>query len=401
MRWNASYPKKVFALAFLVVALGAMNSVLSSAYLPDILREFAEGADASTHGRIGAWINFAFLSGATVGGIALGFLSDRIGPWGVLLLAVLSYGAGSLAGGLVSGWELLVFTRIWVGIGVGAALVVSVVLVSESWDQRSRSVALGILSVAYPIGIVGSGLVTASITDWRSALLLGGGVSVLLIWPALRLMGRMPRQADSPADSARPSALADYRSALLSGILVYGTMLLGLWATFSWLPTWVESLMGVDAEGGQQARGLAMALLGFGGLAGGLASGFLGKRIGDRRVQASCFALCFVLSYGLFKLHSDYRLTVPVGIALLGIFFGISQGVLNDFIPALFPPAVRAGATALCFHIGRAFTAAAVFFVGALVVWFGGYGNAIFAFSTVYLAGLAALFIRPQGRAKT
>jgi len=57
----------------------------------------------------------------------------------------------------------------------------------------------------------------------------------------------------------------------------------------------------------------------------------------------------------------------------------------------MFPPALRSSATGLCFHVGRAFTAAAVWFVGAFVVWFGGYGNAIFAFSAVYVVGLLAL----------
>jgi MFS family permease len=155
----------------------------------------------------------------------------------------------------------------------------------------------------------------------------------------------------------------------------------------------VQSLLGDDTQQGQSQRGLSMTLLGVGGLAGGLASGFLANRFGQRPVQAACFILCLLLAYGLFQLHSTYTATVPVGIALLGICFGVSQGVLHDYIPGLFPAAVRSAATGLCFHTGRAFTAAAVFFVGALVVWFGGYGNAIFAFSLVYIVGFAALFL--------
>ncbi len=65
----------------------------------------------------------------------------------------------------------------------------------------------------------------------------------------------------------------------------------------------------------------------------------------------------------------------------------ISQGVLNAYIPALFPTSVRSSATGFCFNIGRIFTAAAVFFVGWLVQILGGYGNAITVFSFTLLIG--------------
>jgi hypothetical protein len=119
----------------------------------------------------------------------------------------------------------------------------------------------------------------------------------------------------------------------------------------------------------------------------------VGNTFGLRRVQAACFVLSFVLSYLLFEVSASYTRFVEVGIACLGICFGVSQGILNTYIPELFPATVRSAATALCFHVGRIFTAAAVFFVGALVVWFDGYGRAIFAFSLVYVVGLLAMYV--------
>lgn len=381
---------QLFALCFLSVALGAMDSVLSSAYLPDIVRSLAPRLDEAGKGTVGAWINFAFLAGATLGGIAFGFLSDRIGRRAVLIMALGCYGAGSAAGALASGFETLALTRLAVGAGVGAALVVSAVMVSESWEPLTRAVALGVLSVAYPVGIIASGVITSNVSDWRTAFLLGAS-ALILILPLWRSVPEPPRP--SPVSVAiSGDSLKDHSTELFSGILIYGTMLLGLWAAFSWLPTWVQSLLGSNSQQGQAERGLSMTLLGMGGLGGGLASGFLAGRFGHRQVQAGCFVICLLLSYGLFRMHTVYLVTVPLGIAMLGICFGISQGVLNDYIPALFPAAVRAAATGLCFHTGRAFTAAAVFFVGALVGWFGGYGNAIFAFSLIYIPGLAALY---------
>lgn len=390
-----SRPYLLFILCFLSVALGAMNSVLSSAYLPDIVRELTgQTGDAAT-GHVGSWVNFDFSAGGTLGGIALSFLSDRIGRRAVLMLALLCYGVGSGLGALAGSWEILAFTRLLVGAGVGAALVVSAVIISETWEECSRAVALGILSVAYPIGIITSGIITSTVANWRVAFVLGA-LPVLVVLP-VRWWVKESLQWTASKNAPRAEKLADYKTELFSGILIYGAMLIGLWAAFSWLPTWVQSLLGDNAPEGQSERGLSVALLGMGGLVGGIVSGFLANRFGGRAVQAACFVVCFLLSYFLFQINSSYTLQTQVGIGLLGLCFGVSQGVLNDYIPELFPAALRSSATGLCFHVGRAFTAAAVWFVGAFVVWFGGYGNAIFAFSTVYVVGLLALlFLKKQ-----
>jgi cyanate permease len=76
-----------------------------------------------------------------------------------------------------------------------------------------------------------------------------------------------------------------------------------------------------------------------------------------------------------------------VEIAVMAVFFGISQGALSAYIPELFPTAVCAAATGFCFNIGRLFTAVAVFFVGALVSLLGGYSNTLFIFSFIFLIG--------------
>lgn len=390
------YNLRLFLLCFFGVAFGAMNSVLSSAYLPDITRDLLGIMGNEAAGRVGAWINFAFLAGGTAGGIGLSVVSDRIGRRAVLLLALLCYGMGSALGALAGTWEVLAATRVLVGVGVGAMLVVSAVVIAEVWDSRSRAVALGILSVAYPVGIIFSGLVTAGVHDWRMGFALGA-LALLLAFPAYWWVQETAEWSERKK-LQQPVSLTEYNSVLFSGIVVYGTMLIGLWAAFSWLPTWVQSLFDSGTHSGQAERGLSVGLLGGGGLIGGILSGFLANRFGGRRVQAVCFGLCFLLSFYLFQCLVVYSMQVPVGIAMLGICFGISQGVLNEYIPELFPAAVRSAATGLCFHVGRAFTAVAVFFVGALVVWFGGYGNAIFAFSTVYIAGLLALlFVAPAG----
>jgi MFS family permease len=182
---------------------------------------------------------------------------------------------------------------------------------------------------------------------------------------------------------------------LILGAVTFGTMLIGLWAIFSWLPTWIQSL--ITTGDAQKERGLSMMFLGMGGLTGGFLSGWMVNLVGLRRSMITCFAVCAIVSFLLFKTNAQFSMTIYVEIAALALFFGASQGVLSAYIPQLFQTPIRATATGFCFNIGRLFTATAVLFVGVLVTGLGGFGNALFLFSLVFIAGLVVvLFVKEQ-----
>jgi hypothetical protein len=98
------------------------------------------------------------------------------------------------------------------------------------------------------------------------------------------------------------------------------------------------------------------------------------------------------MSFLLFKTNTQFSAITYLEIVMLAFMFGISQGLLSSYIPLLFPVAIRATATGFCFNIGRVFTTAVVFFVGALVTVLGGYGNSLFTFSFIFLLGFLFLF---------
>jgi hypothetical protein len=98
----------------------------------------------------------------------------------------------------------------------------------------------------------------------------------------------------------------------------------------------------------------------------------------------------------VFKLNTSVSTITFIEMGILAFFFGISQGALSVYIPQLFPTVVRASATGFCFNVGRVFTATVVFFIGALVGLLGGYGNAIFIFSFIFLIGFAVTLISKE-----
>jgi MFS family permease len=379
-----------FVICFLGNILGGMISTLMSVYLPVVVKTLL-GDVGEELNYVSAYINALYLVGWAAGGFTWGMISDKIGRSKALMLCMGCYGLFTALVHFASTWEQLVALRLVSGFGVGGVLVISATFLSEIWPARSRSIIIGIVSIGFPIGVFSAGLTNYIVSDWRQAFLLGFIpfiISVSSIW-----LLRESDQWKASKISTVPHEVkftAHVKANLLKGAIIFGTMLIGLWAIFSWLPTWVQSLLG--GSDGQSERGLTMMLLGAGGLSGGFFSGWISNALGVRRAMMLCFFGCICMSVLLFGLNKTFSEIVYVETAALALFFGISQGLLSIYIPQLFPVNIRATATGICFNVGRLVTAIAVFFVGALVVAFGGYGNTILTFSVVFVIGLLTLY---------
>jgi MFS family permease len=337
-----------------------------------------------------------FLIGWTIGGVSWGMIGDRIGRAKATALAFVMFGLFTLLISFAPTWGYVVVCRFFSGFGVGGVLVVTVTLLLEIWPIKSRAIIIGIISVAFPIGIFSAGTINYFIAGWREGFLPGivPLAMGLISLPLLQESDKWRQNKEQPKNHQDAVSLKSYYKQLVMGSIIFGTMLIGLWAVFAWVPTWVQSIL-VDSDG-QKERGMSMMVLGGGAILGGVVSGWIINFMGFRKAMLLCFGGCFALSLVVFKFNSSYSETMLWELGLLAIFFGISQGVLSGYLPQLFPVNVRATATGLCFNTGRVFTSAAVFFVGSWVSALGGYGNSIFFFSWVFVIGLIAVFLSKE-----
>lgn len=394
-----------FALCALCYLFGGTVSMLLSANLPVVVSDLVgKTASEAELGNIGSYLSAGFLYGWMLGGLLFGVLSDSIGRAKTLAIAVGLYGLFTLLVMLVRQWEWLLACRFLAGAGVGGVLLVTTVYIAEIWAESSRAVALGILAVMFPIGIVLSGAMTAGFSHWQQTFSLGIipvalALAVWFLMPESALWQRT-KQADHQGRRAQSSPLAtlfspEHLRNLVLGSIIYGAVLVGLWGLFSWLPTWVQGLL-QGVSDGQRERGLTMMLLGMGGIVGGSFSGLLMRTLGSRYTLFLTFS-GLILSCGLlFLTNRQFSLLIYPELALLALFFGISQGALSGYIPELFPTNIRATATGVCFNICRFFTATAVFFVGALVVALGGFSNALLTFTLAFVVAMGAAFFSPE-----
>jgi MFS family permease len=390
-----AYHLRLFIICFLGTAFAGIVSTLMSVYLPVAVKDLLGNKDESELNTISAYINSIFLFGAAIGGLVSGVICDKAGRKTAVIFSIACYALFTLLTSFMPNWWTVVICRFFSGFGLGAILVTAPTIMTEEWPEKTKAIFIGILSIAIPVGIFSAGVIDYFISSWRQSFLVGIIpliIAVLAGW-LLKESEKWKKEKQQATQQQKNEAKLfspEHRRDLITGSLIFGTMLIGLWAIFLWIPTWIHGL--ITSGDGQKERGLSMMMLGMGGLTGGFLSGWLINAIGARKSMLLCFIICSVLSFVLFKTNHSFSVAIYVEIILLALSFGASQGVLSVYIPALFPVAIRGRATGFCFNTGRFFTATAVLFVGVLVETFGGYGNSLFIFSLVFIIGLIATF---------
>lgn len=385
----------LFTICFLATAFGGTVSTLMSVYLPVAVKDLLGNKNPGEMDAISAYINSVFILGGALGGFIAGIISDKTGRKKALIFSIATFGVFTELTGYMPNWWAVVICRFFTGFGLGAVLVATTTIMMEEWPKKTRAIFMGILSISMPIGIFSAGVIDYFVSSWRQAFGVGALpviIAILSVWVLKESEKWQYNRNVSMQESQKNASIFSpvYKTDLITGSLIFGTMLIGLWAIFSWLPTWVQSL--VTNGDAQQQRGVSMMMLGMGGLAGGFLSGWLANAVGLRKSMLLCFGVCAVMSFVLFKTNTVFSPVIYAEVLVLALFFGASQGVLSVYIPFLFPVIVRGTATGFCFNIGRIFTAMAVLFVGVLVTILGGYSNALFLFSLVFLAGWAVTF---------
>jgi MFS family permease len=394
----AAYHWILFAICFLGTAFAGVISTLMFVYLPVAVKDLLGVTTEDELNRISAYINSVFILGAAVGGILSGIFSDKAGRKAAVIASIGMYSFFTVLTGLMESWWTVVICRFFCGLGFGGIIVTGVTIMMEEWPVKTRSIFVGILSIAIPVGIFSAGVIDYFVSSWRQAFMAGLIPAVIAIASTWLLKEstnwKLAKERKDPGYIEPGVFAAEHRTDLLRGSLIFGTMLIGLWAVFSWLPTWVQSIV-TDGDA-RQERGLAMMMMGMGGLTGGFLSGWLINAMGLRKSMLICFAVCAICALLLFKFNTSFSFLIYAEIALMAFSFGASQGVLSVYIPSLFPVSVRGTATGFCFNTGRVLTAAAVLFVGVLVTTLGGYGNSLLVFSSVFVAGFIVTYFSKQ-----
>jgi MFS family permease len=397
-------------LTLVAAFLGWMFDGLEMGLFPLVARPALQQMQggAANDAFVGHWMGIvtaAFLLGAAAGGLAFGWLGDRVGRVRALSLSVLTYSVFTGLTYFAQTPSHLALTRFCAALGMGGEWSLGVALVMEVWPERFRPMLAGIIGAAANVGFALIAILglffSVTVHSWRWVVLVGALPALLTLF-IRQFVPESERwrhaAAAAPAQPVREIFRSGLRRVTLLATALTAIVLIGTWGTVQWIPLWAAQLTGGVQP---QAKAWTGLLAGLGAITGCLAGAWAGGRFG-RRITYFGMCLGSLASCALlFRGGWGYG---PGFLALAFLVGGMTAsffGWLPLYLPELFPTRVRATAQGLAYNAGRVLAAAGALQMGALMRQFNGsYARAGAVITLVYALGLGLIWLAPETKGR-
>jgi SHS family sialic acid transporter-like MFS transporter len=348
------------------------------------------------------WITALFLLGAAGGGLAFGWLGDRIGRVRAMTLSILTY---SIFSGLcffaMEPWQLGAL-RFIAAFGMGGEWSLGVALVMEAWPRHKRPLLAGIIGAASNAGYALISFIAlffkVTQDSWRWVMIAGVAPALLALGVQILVPeSKRWRQAiqEKAAQPIREIVSSGLWPVALVAIGLASVALIGTWGSVQWLPLWADKL--TDGHPYQaHAKAWTQLLSALGAIVGCIVGALIAGKAGRRPAY---FGLCLLslLSCGyLFHFINEYGFWFLFLVTIIGAVTAAFYGWLPLYLPELFPTRVRATGQGLCFNFGRILAAGGALVQGKLVAAYGSYPKAGATVTLIYLLGMALIWLAPE-----
>ncbi len=391
----STFQWRVIAMCFCIVLLDGFDTAAIGYIAPSLLKQWGVAKPAL------APVLSAALFGLAAGALSAGPLADRFGRRRLLTVSVLMFGVACLLSSLAGSLEALVVLRFVTGLGLGAAMPNAVTLVSEYCPDTRRATVTNAMFCGFPLGASLGGFLAAwmiPLWGWRSVLVLGGVVPLLLVVVLVLLLPESVRflvAQGAPAEAIRkvlgrigaigaevqsfrlherPVAARNagvgrggiavvlspaYRVGSISLWLAYFMGLVIFYSLINWMPVLFKDA-GLESRSGT----LIAALFPLGGV-GAVLFGWLMDRFNANKVIAVGFVLTAAAIWSIGQVSGNLPLLVTV-VFLAGAVMNTAQSSLPALAAAFYPTEGRATGVAWMLGIGRFGGIAGSFLVAAL-----------------------------------
>lgn len=392
--WKEASPeaRKALVAASLGWLLDAFDVMLYALILTAVIQDL--GLSRETGGLMASLT----LGASAIGGLLFGVLADKLGRTRALNLSILLYSVFTFACGFAQTvWQFAIF-RVLLGLGMGGEWASGATLVSETWPEKHRGKALGIMQSCWAIGYGLAAIVVAIVLPrfgWRAVFFVGIVPALFTLWirrsvnePAMWLQSRdKARGTQHEARGTRHAAPFPWRLAFMLAAMNAATMF-AWWGLNLWVPSYL-SLPTTQGGVGLSTETMAMFVVAmqvgmwFGYVTFGFVSDALGRR--PTYIGYLVIAALLVWIYGMVR--------EPMVLLVLGpfvAFFG--TGYFSGFgavASEIFPTSIRATALGVTYNSGRLLSAVAPFIVGSMAQR-RGFGPAFTLTAFAFL--IAALF---------
>ncbi|MGQ4891787.1 MAG: MFS transporter [Candidatus Njordarchaeia archaeon] len=403
---------KIIALAFLSYAFTAMDVLYIAALLKSIQIEM--GFDNFMRSVIAA---IGYL-GMFIGAISFGYIADKIGRKISLALAIVIYSVFTALCGAAGNPNELILYRTIAGIGLGGALPIPGVYVSEYIPAKLRGTATGLIETAWVWGVL-SGLVieyfVLPVYGWRITFLIG--VLPIVIVPfivltlpeSIRYLERKGRlneaikvlkdggvlsgeikveETESVERSFSEILTGKFLRRIVLIVILWMVLVYTYHGIFLWYPTFIQESF--FKNGGIKAILSAYILITIFQIPGYYSATFLLDRLGRKKVLI-VYLTGAAIGTLIVALNIGY-IGALIGGIIISIFNLGSWAALYTYTPELFPTDYRGRASGLAASFGRLSGIIGVFVTGILYEM-GGLTLPFLIFTALHLVGAIAVAI--------
>ncbi|MEH6827385.1 MFS transporter [Parasphingorhabdus sp.] len=388
MQWVA------IALMIMLNALDGFD-VLSSAFAgPGIKAEWGLGPDG-----LGAVLSME-LVGMGFGSLLLGGAADKYGRRPTILFCLTLMASGMFLATTADSPQALSAWRFLTGLGIGGMLASINAVTAELSSKKSRSVAMALMVIGYPLGAFFGGLVASDLLqtrDWRSVFMFGGIMTAIMIpmvllfvpeTPAFlnqkrpenalsrinKILARYGHQTIDALPALAPGAVKARIMDLFSPAMIRTTFILAVGysfhaLTFYYILKLAPSIISDPQFAGQsftRSEGASvLAYANLGGALGGAAFGWFMHKFGVKRSTqvALAFSAVFVAAFGFG--HSSL-LGWTLGVIAVGLFTNAAIVGFYTAFAASYPTQLRATGTGFALSVGRGGAALSPYLAGVL-----------------------------------
>ncbi|MHC8350906.1 MFS transporter [Pseudomonas sp. RT4P38] len=397
----------VFIFCFLGLLIDGADLMLLSYSLNSLKAEF--GLTNVEAGSLGSFT----LAGMAIGGIYGGWACDSFGRVKTVVWSILLFSVGTAALGLTQTYWQFATIRFLASLGIGALYVACNTLMSEYVPTRYRTTVLGTLQAGWSVGYIVATLLAGWILPvhgWRWLFYIAI-IPVILALVMQRFVPEPQAWINAQAERAKEKLAGIRQGAVVKRDSMYkliysdpqarrmffcwaltaGFLQFGYYGVNNWLPTYLESELGMNLKsmtGYMVGTYTAMIL-------GKILAGMAADRIGRRSVFAfgALGTAVFLPVIVLFQSPENILWMLVV----FGFLYGIPYGVNATYMTESFEAKFRGSAVGGAYNIGRLGAAIAPAAIGFLASH-GSIGVGFLVMGAAYfICGvIPALFIRDK-----
>ena len=356
--------------------LDAFDAMLYALVLAHVMRDLG-----MTKGTAGL-LNSLTLLASGIGGVAFGFIADRLGRKRALMLSILTYSVCSFASGLATSVLMLAVFRFILGLGMGGEWNTGATLVAETWPTELRAKAISIVQSSWAIGYALAALAVGIVlhyADWRMAFFVGILPALVVLWirrgvPESEMwQERHGRAADAASDNLAVTTpqtgfaglfRLPYLKPTLALLFMNFFGMFAWWGLFTWIPPYLSLPVDQGGRGfGVMGTTTLLVVLNLVGMFPGYASfGWVADYLGRRKsfLLYTFMAALIVPIYALARAPWAVMVLGTV-LAFFGTGFFSGSGIIGSEI---FPTEVRARALGLTYNGARTMSSIAPFVIG-------------------------------------